>query len=401
MRYLFYLIIAILIIQPLNSNGDYFVDEFSKLSNMIAFGFVALALLFSKKHIDYFAVAIILFIGTLFFILCLQAIIFSPAIGPGIRFLNRIFFPLSFYILGASFTFYFKDPKLIFRAATLILILVLISQVIGIFIGVPWTDPAYAHAAVGVAKHPAITAALLVAIVPIVFYRAVQGNWWWFVFTGLSIIATFRRSAWLFLAIFVFAFIAFHFMQGRKLHKNITRAIVVGFVISPFIYFVPTSFYDLFISRIFETGTGAKWSGAGRTEFWEIILQALYNADEVPRMIGFGVGQIEELLLSSMDTAIGGHNDFLDITYSFGLIGLGSLSILWLSFYRVSFRTSNDRTKVYTLRTSFFALLVFSMSTGGVFDPQFCTFFFFIGWLVNATTPVGPSLKETKNVLVA
>ena len=99
--------------------------------------------------------------------------------------------------------------------------------------------------------------------------------------------------------------------------------------------------------------------GSGRLYIWELVIRDLMQSDSLSFINGHGYFSVR---LLTADTGLPAHNDFLEIFYDFGLIGIVMYVLTWISlisqFFRM-LRAKNKMTPVFAVMlTEFF---IFSM----------------------------------------
>ncbi len=396
MKILFYIILGILVMQPVNAAIDAYVDGFSSAANTGAAVAMLLILAIIRKKIDFPTVTLFLHITVVFFILSIQIVTLDQELRSSMAYLARIVFTLIFYVVGLSLAQNNNEyiEKRIIGAAVLILMIVVSLQVVGKLIDFrppsvaaffeTYYTFAYAKAFVGIAKHPAITATLLLAVLPVLFYRALQGKPFLLMIVSIATIATFRRSSWLVLAVFLLFYLLYYLIHIRPLLKNLILVIVGVIFLVLLWYVLPAEITGPVLERALSEQGNLNSFGSGRLVFWSIILNAFANADEIRILLGHGIGSVSRLLLLNFNLAIGSHNDLLDIVYSLGLIAGLSFCLLWLSFGLAAMQRIQDRKKIYTVWALLIGNVVLSMTTGGVLEPQLAYSYFFLGWLMGS-----------------
>jgi O-antigen ligase len=134
-----------------------------------------------------------------------------------------------------------------------------------------------------------------------------------------------------------------------------------------------------FISAFSQDG-----NGSGRNVFWGIVYNNILNASDLEFYFGHSVGAIQDLLFFRFGKGIGAHNDFLDVGFTFGVVQLLALILLYLIMFFKIFTHKAERAIKYSLQASILGLFSLSIVTGGMFDAQFSVFFFGLGMLLNA-----------------
>ena len=114
-----------------------------------------------------------------------------------------------------------------------------------------------------------------------------------------------------------------------------------------------------------ERGT----TGSGRSIFWLIVLQDFFTHDIFHIILGNGTNSVAELLDRTYGLAIGAHNGWLDILYTFGLIGLLLYGKIIFSFIGRDKKTSAALPEYRHMYWILFLIFFVKASTShGYFD---------------------------------
>ncbi len=70
--------------------------------------------------------------------------------------------------------------------------------------------------------------------------------------------------------------------------------------------------------------------GSGRSVFWKLVWDDFWNGNAMQIFFGHGTNTVPELLGRTFGMSIGAHNGWLDMLYSFGLVGISLyVSMIW------------------------------------------------------------------------
>lgn len=125
-----------------------------------------------------------------------------------------------------------------------------------------------------------------------------------------------QRSAAL-AAIVSFPFCWKHLKQHIKKSDKIFLLILVSIVIYPIL---KIAIYNIMLRNELDASTGSY--GSGRSIFWLIVWNDFWNKDLLHILFGNGMNSIAPLLKMKFGIAIGAHNGWLDMLYSYGILGL-------------------------------------------------------------------------------
>ena len=379
-----YYLLMFFSLQPILAAFDYFVDGSSMAVNQF---FLALLLWDIRKcsnKITPFALMLVLAVW------CLM-------VGVGHFFASENESILGFMGYAAKFlTFYLcaeiamhrseidLDEKQLSIVLVVALIFIFILQILGYILSVEVSDESYEYALVGLTKHPAVTANLLISCLPLALFFALKNSKILLLVATVLLFMTFRRSSWIVLVIFWLGF----FYKEIFVNKDFGIFLRLMMVSIPFFYAVelmaPESIVEGVLNRFNELFSGGEKDavGSGRDVFWTIIVDDfLWRAEPVNYIFGFGAGAISDLLYFRFGLAIGGHNDFLDLFYGYGLPAAIVLSFFYIFsiFFTLTSKSFSDEKLVFL--TSIVALVSLSFTTGGVSDVQLVMYAGSLGWL--------------------
>jgi hypothetical protein len=138
----------------------------------------------------------------------------------------------------------------------------------------------------------------------------------------------------------------------------------------------------------FEDLDPSRGSGSGRYVFWRIAFDHMMNRRMDAQVLGEGVGAARDVMGREFGHDIGCHNDWLDMAYSFGLVGLVGIGWWFLVFLRFIIHLYQDHHPAFQGAVSGFVLLaLISVGTGGAFDPAFAMIYAALGFWA-AQTPL-------------
>lgn len=223
----------------------------------------------------------------------------------------------------------------------------------------------------GATGHVAITAVILLSVLPILLVQSVNRR----LATVLLIIAviaifvTFRRSAWIVASVLLAMHLVLVVLNPSRGLLNSLRAFVViaiGLATATVVLSLNDNVADSVHSRLSDLNVFSGGTGAGRSIFWNILWNHVSNQSVDKTLFGNGVGFIQQLLERKFGLAIGAHNDWFDIFLSFGIV-----PILILFFFFLSTLTTIISAAMPTrllLAYSVTTLAILSVTTGGMFD---------------------------------
>lgn len=245
----------------------------------------------------------------------------------------------------------------------------------------------------GVTGQPAIVAASACALIPLfaIRPRLVLLDVGGLALSGLSVAATQRRSA-IFAA--VAALLAFGVLSSLASRRRGRARVGVLFAV------IGLSVYGLSFSplwtdlrdRFSDLNVADGGTGSGRTEFQRIAVAHVLRRDAVGMTLGEGPGALRQTLSREFGSAIGGHNDWIDVAYAFGVIGVALFFLFHVQALRLS--RSLDAQGRATLAMTLVGMIALGLTTGGTLDPTAAATFAALGLLASRRIARSPSQRH-------
>jgi hypothetical protein len=120
-------------------------------------------------------------------------------------------------------------------------------------------------------------------------------------------------------------------------------------------------------------------TGSGRAVFQQLALSHLLERGLVDTLCGEGVAAIRDFMTQSFGIAIGSHNDWLDIVFGTGLVGLSLFLWFHLRLFRQATRMRDGFMGVAFV--SMAQLVIIELTAGGALDPSAVASFVLYGVL--------------------
>lgn len=207
----------------------------------------------------------------------------------------------------------------------------------------------------------------MVFLVPFMFYLF-RGKFSAFLYLlgMVAIIVSLRRTA-IFAYLFCLPFVFFRIKSSMS--KTTLFFIVLGLALIS--YVVVTEYWfvmeDRFADTFEENESG--YYGSGRTGWWQVLIDNFHDSPE-NWLQGFGVGRVAQDMAKAGFPYGSAHNDYLEIGYTYGFIGL----YLWfgtiIDILRLSWKTTVKGYKSLISMCSLSYLLVAFVS-GVTRNPHF------------------------------
>jgi O-antigen ligase len=233
----------------------------------------------------------------------------------------------------------------------------------------------------GLTGQPAMIAASACALLALF---AVRSPLRWTDLVGIalcvgSIAATQRRSS---AAAALAALMVFGVFTVRSAKRRAALRLATLFVLLAIVVYAlatMTSVEVEFAERFEDLNFREGGTASGRTEFQRIAI-AHVLARELPEMLfGEGPRALQQVLGQEFGIAIGGHNDWIDVVYGLGLVGLA----LFLWFY-VNLTGAARRLEPQWRGVAMMSLVgsfILGATTGGALDPTAAPMFAIFGFL--------------------
>lgn len=195
---------------------------------------------------------------------------------------------------------------------------------------------------------------------------------------GLAMIGTLlsaKRTAFLILLVALAVPLLFE-LFGRAKKKTLVT-ILIGIVVIILLYNHISETYELTIFDRFETIEEDK--GSGRFDIYEEVLSSFKNSRFVDRLLGHGFNAVS-LRGASWTSA---HNDFLEVLYDFGYVGVTVYMVFVIKLIVNAFRLYKYRSSMASTYTSALIMfLIMSLSSHLILYPTYIVFlllFFVLG----------------------
>lgn len=133
--------------------------------------------------------------------------------------------------------------------------------------------------------------------------------------TLLAVVFSSKRSASIILVLSFIPIIIIIFPSKRIGAKQIVTFIVIGIAALLTLFYVNDTYLD---NRLFDRFSDlSEDGGSGRDQIWEYVLNAYQNSDFTDQVFGHGHYKV-----SLLGHATAAHNDFIEVLYDYGFIGL-------------------------------------------------------------------------------
>lgn len=151
--------------------------------------------------------------------------------------------------------------------------------------------------------------------------------------------------------------------------------LLLYYIVSNYWFVLEDRFEDVFVAND-RTGE----YGSGRTGWWMILIKNFFNSPHY-WLQGFGLGQVALHMEKAGFPFGSAHNDYLEIGYTFGVIGL----VLWFgTILKLYVLSNNKRLEHYSMLIKMAALSYVFMSffSGATHQPHFMCISLFVALIL-------------------
>lgn len=202
-------------------------------------------------------------------------------------------------------------------------------------------------------------------------------SWLYLIAFGLSIVSA-KRTPILMMTI---PFFFFGLQIIRSLQPKDIIIIILLVSLGAFSFF--SHFTNMLIERNqIDAASGAY--GSGREIFYRIVFEGWINSNIIHFIFGFGIGAVNQLLLTKFGIAISAHSGFLDILYSYGLIGIIIYLSVFYSLWIYRLEVKKFTPKYHKVYVMFICIWFFqNFIIHGFSGTQFICYTIFIGYIIS------------------
>lgn len=219
----------------------------------------------------------------------------------------------------------------------------------------------------------------LIYLLPLLFMKF-EGKWasYLYVFGFIVVLVSLRRTsilAYLFCIPFVY----------RHLKRNISKKYIVVAVaiLSVIVWYIVTRYWYVIEMRFSDTfeASDSGYYGSGRTGWWMVLVHNLFQSPQ-HWLQGFGLGQVAQHMAKAGFPFGSAHNDYLEVGYTYGIIGL----ILWYGTMWKLYALSNKKEHVQharIIRMAVLSYLLIAFFSGATHNVLFVCIAVFAGLVLN------------------
>lgn len=183
-----------------------------------------------------------------------------------------------------------------------------------------------------------------------------------------------------------------YLLNSKRKSLRIIGLPIIGFMVYYGMDFVIRHFtgfglYYNYILRDIDSG------GNGRTIIYTNVLNAIHNSDLISKLFGHGFNAVAS---ASFNSGLGAHNDFLEILYDYGILGLILIiAVLYvlIKWMVILIKKDSGFKTIYT--TFLFEMVVMMSLSNSIFQTGYVLIivFYLFGIIKNAEN-IGLKIKE-------
>lgn len=174
----------------------------------------------------------------------------------------------------------------------------------------------------------------------------------------------------------------YYYMKG-KISKS--KKLIVAFVIALIALFAGGTVMDyLSDNTMMEQivhGTDSTDYSSGRIDIIKDVLSKYWNSDASEMMFGHGLGSVADYTREGVSA----HNDFVEILFDFGILGLISLLLFFISFANQIRRISKHDNNMKGIYVNAFIVALLMSTVSHIFIYQYLCFFTFTWGALSGT----------------
>ena len=171
---------------------------------------------------------------------------------------------------------------------------------------------------------------------------------WQFVVFALFTIFIFLSTKRGPLVSFILGYIAIFLIEGKISFKSFFKYGLIVLLFYIVINYVSADFVNEWLERVNTDETDD--ISNGRDMIWGMILLDFYNSDFVQQLFGHGHEASHYVTGRNFFNAIGSHNDFIEVLYNMGVIGLIvflSMIFMWCKCLYIGIKTKYQYTFIF------------------------------------------------------
>lgn len=270
------------------------------------------------------------------------------------------------------------------RVAMVMLVILLASQILGLFFGLGENPYKSDYAATGIGSKTVSTArALAVVFAMFMINPRKKFNTMGLILSVIAIISAFVRGPFL-ASIFglVMTMSPWSTKKGRDDRSRNTFRKMFIVLLPPLLFLFYSPVGDAFLTRMEGLKVWAGGTASGRTVLWKLSIDHFFQSDLLAQIFGAGPREIPELMLNLLGNAVGSHSEWLDLLCSYGIIGAFIYMCLYLVLAKTFFQLRSHGCSTSPAALGAISMLFFlSLASGGTLSPTLAPLYCFLAFL--------------------
>ncbi len=196
-----------------------------------------------------------------------------------------------------------------------------------------------------------------------------------YVFGFIVVLVSLRRTA-------ILAYLLCLPFVYKQLKRNLSkRTIIISVIAIAFlIWYVVTNYWyiiEMRFSDMFEASNNGYY-GSGRTGWWMALVENFYSSP-FNWLQGFGLGQVTLEMAKAGFPFVHAHNDYIEIGYTYGLIGL----FLWFGTFWKMIRLYKRRSDGGIILMASLSYLFIAFFSSSIYNTHLVCVAIFMGLVLN------------------
>lgn len=191
------------------------------------------------------------------------------------------------------------------------------------------------------------------------------------IIASIVIVSSIKRGGIVTLVIGALVYILCKQYISERRNLAVLLGIIGLGVLAISLYYMVTFFESDIIERFMSIQDD---QGSGRLEIWQTVIEDLRKSDTVAYLVGHGYRSVD---ISIGNNSVPAHNDFLEVFYDFGLIGLVLYLIAWYHLIMDAIRLLRQKSP-YAPTFCMMVVIIFILSMLSIIIYYFWATYFFI-----------------------
>ncbi len=222
----------------------------------------------------------------------------------------------------------------------------------------------------------------VVLLLPFAFLFKKKSLKYFILFVGFTAtLFSFKRSAMAFVAPIIIMSVYYDYLKKRK--NGMLKGFFIGVVVLFFSFSIFSSIDKLTYGYIVDRIKLVEFDeGSGRTDIYTNVWEAFKKKNWGNQLFGSGHNAVRNNAVITLGHAVSAHNDFLEILYDYGIIGLGLYFIFIVRILKRTFLLRHGNVKYYHAHLAVLIIfIVMSMVSHLILYPTYFAYLVII-WAI-------------------